>query len=153
MIRSDIKTALQALGYGTDTDTQQNEAISSTVRRVAGMHRWPWQELHVATGALAVGASTVTSVPTDVLHLDSVRAESGTNYIEPAWMNAQDLRSALHIDRDNGVPENWTRHAGSVLVYPRADLAYTITMDYVKIPTVPAADGTELPFPTPTTTS
>jgi hypothetical protein len=28
MIRSDIKTALQALGYGTDTDTQQNEAIN-----------------------------------------------------------------------------------------------------------------------------
>lgn len=141
MTRAELKTSIQALGYGTDTDTAQNEAINSTIRRVEGYKRWPWQETESTAITLALAAKTLASVPADVLHVDAVRLQSGTDEYEPEFKPAQEVRRLLHLDRDNGTPRYWTKYAGSILIYPRADRAYTGTLDYVKDPADLSADG------------
>src|SRR4051812_49353775 len=104
MTLAEIRAAVQSLGFGTDTATAQTLAVNSTNRRVEGMHRWPWQEETTATAALALSASTVTSVPADLLHIDTVRLENGTTYLDLEWERPVEVRRLLHLDRDNGVP-------------------------------------------------
>jgi hypothetical protein len=147
-----LRTALQTLGYATDTAVIQTEALNSVNRRIEGMRRWPWQEATTATAALALGASTVTSLPADLLHTDTVRLEVGTNYVDLEWERPPELRRLLHMDRDNGVPAAWTNWNGQILIYPRADLAYVATLDYIKDPVDLVADATPRRCRRPTTT-
>jgi hypothetical protein len=148
MTLAQIRAALQDLGFGTDTATPQNSAINSAKRRVEGMHRWPWQEVDTAAASLALGASTLTGVPADLLHIDTVRLENGTTYLDLEYERPVEVRRLLHVDRDNGAPTLWTKHAGQILIYSRADLPYTATLDYVKSPPDLAADGDSPLWPT-----
>jgi hypothetical protein len=141
MTRAEIKTSVQALGYGTDTDTAQNEAINSTIRRIEGFKRWPWQEVESTAITLAIAAKTLAGVPADLLHVDAVRLVNGTTKYEPIFRSPQEVRRLLHNDTDNGTPRYWTKYAGSIYIYPRGDAAYTGTLDYIKDPTDLTADG------------
>lgn len=141
MTLAELRAAAQALGFGTDTATAQTSAINSTNRRVEGMHRWPWQEATTASAALALSANTVTGLPADLLHIDTVRIENGTTYLDLEYERPVEVRRLLHLNRDNGQPALWTKWAGQILIYSRADLAYTVTLDYVKDPVDLVADG------------
>lgn len=141
MTLAQMRTAIQELGYGSDTATAQTAAINATLRRIEGYRRWPWQEVDVATGSLALGADVVTHAITDLLYVDSVRIESGTEYRELEYIEPQELRSRQHLDRDNGTPEYWSKYEGEIRVYPQADKAYTVTIDYIKDPADLSADG------------
>lgn len=141
MTLAQLRAALQDIGFSTDTATAQNTALNSANRRVEGKRRWPWQEATAANASLAVGASTLTNLPADLLHVDTVRLENGTDYLDPEWVRPVEIRRLLHIDRDNGTPVAWSNWNGGVYVYSRADLVYTATLDYIKDPPDLAADG------------
>lgn len=147
MTRGTLKTALQALGYSTDTDTAQNEAVAAAVRRVAGIKRWPWQESTSAAATIAVGGSALSALPANFLHPDAVRITFGSETSSLDWVQPQEIRQALHLDQLKGLPYWWTYYAGQVLVYPRADRLYTATLDYVSKPAAITADSDTLPGP------
>lgn len=131
MTRGEIKTAIQQLGYSADTATAQEAAINDLNRRLHGRKRWPWQEAIGTAGTIAVSGSTVSALPSDLLMIDAVRISAGTNNIELEWKSQQEVRRLLHLDRTNGYPQYWTYYDSAVYVYPRANAAYTVTLDYI----------------------
>lgn len=139
---SEIRTAIQTHGYGTDTATQQTSMVNAIYRRIAGEHRWPWLE------AQSTALSTTIADPdyslaaiTDLQHIEAVRLTSGTNYVDLEYIQPQDLRALEHIDRDSGAPQKWTYMNSVLRLWPAPDKVYVMTIDYIKRPTALAADG------------
>jgi hypothetical protein len=141
--RAQLRTAIQErLGFATDTATAQNEALNGAVRRLEGLRRWPWQEATSVSATLASGASTLGGLPSDLLHVDAVRLEEGTEYIELEYRAPNEVQRMLHLDRDTGTPQYWSKRGATIYVYPRAQTAYdVVTLEYVKDPTDMSADG------------
>ena len=140
-----LRTKVQERGYGTDTATAQTACLNSVYRRVAGMRRWPWLEIYQATGpAVVAGTETynLAGTLTDLLHVEGIRLEFGTDYYNLKYVPPQEFRDAAHVYRDQGAPIYWTKvGAAQVKFYPKPDKAYTMTVDYVKFPTALAADA------------
>jgi hypothetical protein len=150
MIRSDLKTALQALGYGSDTDTQQNEAINAAIRRLVGMKRWPWQVTDTTSATISLGASSVSNLPADLLHIDAVRVLYNNEYYEMEWQPHQEVRKWGSATRNTGrgMPEIWCWTSPAVLlIAPTADQAYATHIEYIKTLAIPTSDSTEIPIP------
>lgn len=136
-----LQTAIQAKGYGTDSATAQVEAIKSAWRRVLGLRRWPFLEA-AATTTATVGSETVSlAAITDLARVEAIRLTIGTEgYGDLRFVERGQLRNWLTSDLDQATPYAWTLHAGAVLLYPRPERAYTVTVDYKKRPTYNAAD-------------
>lgn len=140
-----LQAAIQAKGYGTDSATAQVEAIKSAWRRVLGLRRWPFLEA-TATTTATVGSETVSlAAITDLARVEAVRLTIGTEgYGDLTFVERGRLRNWLASDRDQATPDAWTFHAGAVLLYPRPERAYTVTIDYKKRP---AYNGSDIVFP------
>lgn len=148
MTRAEIKTALQALGYGTDTDTVQNTLIDQAYREVAGSRTWSWLEGIQTNATLAVGDNTVNALATDIDTVNDVFIELGSTYLAPLTeMDAEELLRRAHEDRTNDIPLYYAQYEGSLFVHPRPDQVYTITIHYHKVPTMPTGDSWVPPFP------
>lgn len=147
MTRGEIKTAIQALGYGTDTDIEQNEGIKAAVRRVSGMKRWPWQEAQTTSAAIALGASVVTGLPADLLHVDALRITSGSQASDLDWTDRTTIQQHIDLDVTNGTPYEWNYSGTTLSVYPRANKVYAVDIDYVATVTLPTSDASVLPGP------
>lgn len=145
-----LRSAIQARGYGTDTAPDvQNHVLNSVYRRVIGMRRWPFLEVDGSTALECVigqRAYDLTDIP-DLLHVDAVRAELGTEYIELKHKGQQDFRTLEHSWRDHGQPEFWTRIGNRLLIWRRPDAAYTLVVDYVKDPPDLASDEDQTALP------
>lgn len=143
------EAALQALiqdqGYGTDTATVQARAIQSTWRRVLGMRRWAFLDA-TANVTATTGSETVSlSSITDFGRIKRVRIISGTDrYDALDYRTSGEIRDLLSENADQCAPEYWSLWAGAVLLFPRPDKAYTVTIDYVK---KPAYSTTDIVFP------
>lgn len=134
MNRADLRAAIRALGFETDTDSAQNEAIKQADRRINAIQRWRWLESTTAALTIAQGATDVSALPADFLHPDAMRVEvTGAEY-DMKYKAPQEVRQLLHLDRDEGVPLYWTFYNGTISVYPRADAQYTVALDYMKSP-------------------
>lgn len=131
-----LQTAIQAQGYGTDSATAQAEAIKGVWRRVLGMRRWPFLEASATTTA-TVGSETVSLASmTDLARPEAIRLTSGTEgWGDLEYVERGRLRNWLASDLDQATPTCWTFHAGAILLYPRPERAYTVTVDYKKRPT------------------
>lgn len=140
-----LRTKVQNLGYGTDTATQQTAFINHHYRRIAGMRRWPWLQVTRATGPPTVAGTetyTLTGTLTDLLHVEAIRLEFGTDFYNLKYKPIQAFRDSAHTYRDQGTPQYWTKtNAGTVAFWPVPDKAYTMKVDYIKRPTALSADG------------
>lgn len=138
---ANLQTTIQAKGYGTDSATAQAEAIKSAWRRVLGLRRWPFLEA-TATVTATVGSETVSLASiTDLARVEAVRLTIGTEgYGDLKFVERSRLRNWLASDLDQATPDAWTLHAGAVLLYPRPERAYTVSVDYKKRPAYNAAD-------------
>lgn len=142
MTLAQMRTALQARGYATDTATSQTEAINTRYRALAGKRRWPWLEAQNATlVTVANNAVVSTAAITDLLWIDAVRIESTTEFWELEYLSPQEFRELEHRDRDGQRPANWTQINGTLRLWPRPDRVYTVTVDYLKDPPDLSADG------------
>ena len=144
----EIKTAIQALGYGTDTAAVQLIGIQDTHRRVHGLRRWPWMDSSAVNGTVAANSELVVFNAADALHIDSARLVSTTlghrdlSYVEP-----EELDRLLHEDRDSAVPQLWSARRTTLKVYPRATAACEIDVNYAKSPALLTVDTDVPPMP------
>lgn len=148
---ANIRTAIQQRGYGTDTATAQTELVNSVYRRIVGMHRWRFLEItNNQTITCTVGDDSYSlATLTDLMHLDAVRIEFGTDYPPIDYVNPQEFRDLQHADRDNGVPRYWTRISNTVYLWPVPDKAYKLDIDYIKYPANLSADADTTVIPEP----
>lgn len=138
-----IRTAIQARGYGTDTATQQTAMVNAVYREIAGQHRWPWLEAQSSTLTTTIGDPdyATTGISADLMYIDAVRLTRGTTYLPLEYIAPQDFRDLEHVDRDNGEPIYWTYMNYNLRLWPRPDQVYTVTVDYLFRPTDLSADS------------
>lgn len=140
--------AIQARGYGSDTLTEQQSLVRSALRRIYGLRRWKWLD---ATGTLTATASddsVATTGLTDLRAIDAVRVSYGTEeYDDLEWLPTQQLRAMSHEARDASIPCYWTQLGASIRLHPRPDRAYTLTVDYGKLPTLPSTGSDAIVLP------
>jgi hypothetical protein len=76
----------------------------------------------------------------------AVRLSLGVTYEPLGEASADDLRTWLHNDLVSDVPVAWAWVDRQVKVYSRPNLAYGVTLDYVRVPDAADFDtGAELP--------
>jgi hypothetical protein len=135
---SEIQADIQALGYGTDTASQQIKFINDTYREVNGMHRWQFLEAQDST-LVTVSGVNAYSLPAAVAagrNLDAVRLQIAAtqDYLNPEYMPPQRFRDYENIDPDVGTPAFWTYINQQLHFYPTPGDAYTVVIDYVTQP-------------------
>lgn len=146
---TNVTDAIQARGYGSDTLTTQQELVRAELRRIYGLRRWKWLD---KTGTLTLTAavdSVSLSGLSDLRAIDAVRASfSTTEYDDMEWLPEQQLRKLSHVERDDrDVPMYWTQFADKILVHPRPDRAYTLTVDYGRRTTLPTSGSDTIVLP------
>lgn len=140
---SGIRTLLQDLGFGSDTVSAQNSAINATYRRVIGMQRWTWLQ-RTATETLANGASTLTFSTIDastVGKLDSVHLATSPDGNDLNYVEFNELRRRQLLDPTSTGPRDWSFANGQLYFYPKADMAYSVVIDYQYSPPALVADS------------
>jgi hypothetical protein len=132
-----ISTAVQAEGYGGAADLAATPTILQGVwRRVLALRRWPFLEATQNLTAV-VGSETVSTTPiTDFSQIDAVRLSFGSEGYDPDFVPAQRIRALLTQNAQaTGTPVYWSEYQGSILLYPRPERAYAVTVDYTRRPT------------------
>jgi hypothetical protein len=139
-----LQTAVQALGYGSDTATQQAYFLNAVYREVCSSDRWPFLESQNLVQTMSIGSNTI-AIPTDlngdpIEFIDAVRwgigAPSATNSmydtdnVEPQVMRSLEV----NWNGQTGTPEKWSLIAGVIHVWPWPDQVYTLYIDYTEGP-------------------
>lgn len=156
-----LRTAIQARGYATDTATQQTELINMRYREIAGRHRWPWLETSDTSIATTAGTGTYSlSSITDLLWVDAVRIQfpatgTPTEQYNLEYVANEDLKQlrfdgSYDIAGAQGIPEWWTQRGGpggSLIILPNPERAYKVDLDYLKDPADLSGDSDTPLFP------
>lgn len=130
-----MRTRLQALGYGSDTEDAQNEALRACYQMVTGLRRWSWLERDSTILTTDIGFANVELLPVpDLMWVDAVRIEESSRYYDLEHVQPQEFRVLEHTERDTGRPVCWTEIAGELRFWPTPDAVYTIALDYVTTP-------------------
>lgn len=144
----ELRTATQTRGYATDTATAQTEMINSVYRRLCGEMHWRWLEQVDTSLSTAAGQANYSlSSITDLVHINTVRLQTATEYYDLEWADANTIMPALHIDRSQGIPSVWTYVDQSIQLYPRPAGVYTIVINYIYDPPDLSADSDTPVFP------
>lgn len=156
MTFAELKTMLQALGYGTDSDIAQGLFINEAYRRVARRRAWSW----LRAGAVAAmipgvmeydwtsftyqpggpGSGSLAAAPPR--RLESARLIDVTvnpsevlplRWLEPAAFNdARGSTSTSWGASEREVPTYWTRPSGAgVAIWRPPDLAYGLHINFI----------------------
>jgi hypothetical protein len=147
-----VKASLQARGYGADTTSQQTEFVKTVLRRIYGERRWRFLRKTNSTVTITVGASTCTlAAITDRQggKLEGVRLVPATgDTVELDELTWEELRKLDAADQSTDIPLYYARQDNDTLQFwPRADKTYTVAVDYISLPTLPAADVDTIVFP------
>lgn len=145
---SDIRAAIQALGYGSDTAAQQTSFINDAYRQVTSKLRWPFLEQQSVELTTTVGTNAY-DLPSDMSsyrNIDAVRIgqDSSQNWMNLDYVEPQDFRDREHVDRGTGTPCNWTFINQQLHFWPIPDSVYTVTIDFITEP-ADLADDTDVP--------
>lgn len=150
---ANLKSAVQAHGYGADTTAQQTTFAQTALRRLYGQRRWRFlrktnSTLTIAASASTVSLATITDRQTgklEAVRLLPVVAGDTLTLEELPWEELRELDAA---DITTGRPQYYARQDDSTIqVWPRSDAAYTVQVDYISLPTLPAADGDTITWP------
>ncbi len=147
----DYKNAIRARGYDGTSDTTLVEAIGEARDNVASERRWSWLEVSGSTSLVLAYDTPSESLAAvaDLLYVDAVRLEYGTDRPWLDYLKPQELRDREHSDRAVGVPQYWTQAAGQIRVWPSPNQAYTLSIDYVRALTPPDNDDTDVDLAVP----
>lgn len=127
MNRVEIRTAIQARGFGSDSAavTWQNEAINSYYRRILGLRRWRWLPITASAITFTTTNEGEIALPANTQFVDDLELtgtdEAPLDYADPA--EVQKLRA--QYPNETGTPEQWTEYHGTILVYPRPSRDFT----------------------------
>lgn len=144
---SDVKAAVQAHGYGTDTTAQQLTILQGLLRRLWGERRWRFLRTS-STAALTVGTNTL-SIPAAAQQILSVQLPiSTTSSIGLDFMDSEALQTLAFTDTTRDQPTAYTQiDDTSLWVYPYADKTYSCVVEYITRPTLPANDAAAITWP------
>lgn len=147
----DLRAAVQAHGYGTDTAAYQLQFINDAYREVHGMQRWPFLEAQDRTLATENGVNAYDLPMANWRNLDAVRIERDDiqEYANLKYLDPQSFREYEHIDRDVTTPYYWTFYANQLHFYPYPDGVYTVVIDYIIEPPDLVNDTDTPLLPTP----
>jgi hypothetical protein len=143
-----LLTRAQAYGYGTDTATQQLEALNEEVRELYLERKWQWRE--ATTTLTATIGNNAVALTAGIGQVLTVRLQDSTvAAYDLEWLEPEDFRDIEQgdIPAENGRPSYWTRFANALRLWPRPDKAYTVVVDYVIVRTADLASGDEVPLP------
>lgn len=147
MTRAEIKTLIQAAGHGTDTDAAQNEAIRAAFNELAGMRQWSWLETVQTDATTTIGDNTVDGLDTDINTVNEVFLTLGSDAYAPLIrIDSAELLRKANEDTVNDVPIWYAEYDGGLLVHPRPNQAYTVTVHYIQVPAEPSGDAWVPPF-------
>lgn len=159
MTLAQLRTALQARGYGTDTATVQTECINAAYRKVCGDTRWEWLVETALATALTPGVQLISGLPADVVHLKTLLftfddVDYYPEYLPIDQFQRLSTQYGWLPNEGRGVPQYWTRRgwlsgAPELIVGPYPDQAYVPVLVYVKDPADLSADG-DIPAMPPT---
>jgi hypothetical protein len=137
-----IRTDVQAHGYGVDTAAFQTAFINSTYRWVHGKLRWPFLETQDTTLNTVAGTSSYALPMTAWRNLDAVRLQNVAvqQYVNLEYKPPQDFRDFENMDRDMSTPCYWTMYASQVHFWPVPDGVYNVVIDYIIEPPDLVAD-------------
>lgn len=149
---ANLKTAVQAHGYGADTTTQQTEFARGALRRLYGRRRWRFLRKTNSTVTIALGASTcslATITDRQAGKLEGVRLVPATgDTLELDELGWEDLRVLDARDQGNDEPLYYARQDNDTLQFwPRADKPYTVAIDYFSLPALPVSDTDTVVWP------
>lgn len=148
---SDVKAAVQAKGYGTDTTAQQTAFLQEALRRLYGMRRWRFLLAYDSSLSLPLGGSTVVASGLAGWNgkVEAVRLQDATgNTWELKQRAIEDVRKLDGADSSNDTPQYWAlRDNNTFQFWPRADVPYTLLVDYIKMPTLPVNDTDPITWP------
>lgn len=153
----DIKAAIRAHGFETDTDAQQLILINKAQREVIGDHRWRFMlESQTVTIVLA---QTTYSLPTSpaLHHVESIRYTTGATAIDYPLLEWLDTEGFLDYAAAIGSagclygPALWTDlNTTQFQVYPAPQYPGTFTVRYMRkaadltgdasVPDIPSQD-------------
>lgn len=147
-----VKTSLQARGYGTDTTSAQTEFTKAVLRRIYSERPWRFLNRTNSGITVAVGASTVSlSTITDLQggKIKGVRlVPSSGDTLEMEEIPWEELRKYDAADSSNDTPLYYARQDNTTLqLWPRPNWTYTVVVDYVLLPALPALDTDTITFP------
>lgn len=150
MTFTEMKSMLQALGYGTDSDTQQGLLINSAYRRICNRRAWSWLRSN-ATTTLTPGTREYTWTDFGISsnpprRLESLRIIDATvspsDVIPLIFLDPQEFDkfagypTAVWPVSERDIPTYWTRRGNvGVALWSPPDLAYVAHLAY----TAPAA--------------
>jgi hypothetical protein len=146
---ADVKSLIQAHGYGTDTTAIQTTAVQSALRELYGQRRWKFLRQVSAAFSATVANDGIVDISTlgRGIMPDTVRTTFGTDYEDLTHASDVDVERARHLDRELGAPTHWTRRSDSLLFYPRPNATYTLEIIYQALTTIPTADGDTVQWP------
>lgn len=156
---AELKTALQALGYGTDSDTVQGLFINEAYRRIARRRAWSWLRSS-ATAAMVAGKIEYPwadfGLGTDPpRRLESARIiDAAVNPPDvlplrwldpPVFTNIRGSLSTTWPTSERDTPEFWTRADSNsgIAVWPPPVAAHMLHLNYIAPVSVLA--GTDAP--------
>jgi len=131
----EIRSELQALGYGPDTEDEQTILINAVYRDVTGERRWPWLQrtVDILIDRDTSQVDLAFSAP-DAREIDAVYV---VGHSSPAFVPYGDFvaltaaRPAAH-----GVPTAWSLSRPWLLeLHPTPDRAYRLRVAYIAIVT------------------
>jgi hypothetical protein len=141
--RTALITLVSDLGY-TNTSAITS-ALQRTYRRVLGMRRWDFLEAQT-TDPIAAGDTTIAR-PADARRIDAIELTDASGLsVDFEYRTYQQFRDHAKWAQDEGVPQWWTERGGVIYIWPKADGAYTATIDYVKNPPNYLDAGTDEPI-------
>jgi hypothetical protein len=146
-----LQFAIQAKGYGVDTQAFQTQFLNEAYQEVCGLQRWPFLEKQDSSLTTVVGTEAYTLPMADWRSLDAVRIEIAATqqYNNLEYKDPQEFRDIVHIDRNPSTPFYWTFINQQLHFWPIPDASYTVRIDYIIEPPDLAvgADVPVLPIP------
>ncbi len=144
----DIKTAIRAHGFETDTDAQQLIFINKAVREILGDHRWRFM-LTTATVPIVLQQAAYALPSSPALHrIESIRVASpsaASPHPEMEWVDSEELLA--YAAANNGVsswssPRIWTDPTVTTFqVFPAPSYPGDFTVRYLKQATALVLDA------------
>src|SRR5512138_1265399 len=135
MTLAEMRTALQALGYETDTASQQTAMLNMVYRELRGERRWWWLEGLASVNTVASNGTLSTAGVADFLFPSALEIADGTDYMLMDYLDHEELRERVHTDRTPSTPRYWTWYTNAIL------------LEYDKTVTDLSADGNSPAFP------
>lgn len=124
----ELKARLRALGYGSDTDTEQTALFNMVYSEVLSVHEWRFLEMQQPANLLA-GVGELTIPPANLRVSDVRLVDGGGTYATLQPVSAVWLRDVLAAEPKEGTPTYWTVYGDRIAVYPTPNRAYDVIVD------------------------